>query len=349
MTEHAPFNTTAPDHEPFGKPSSTVNPHAPFEPPQLSAPKLIFGVQSNSANGHSATWTAARVRGDRGGNIEYNYNDAELIAHLAGVKASYEQGCLPITLIEVGQMYLANIVPLTYAAKFLEAVVAVRAANPGKPYYVFEIINEPFNCGSNGSNASDYAAICKATYEALETAKVPLWPAAGGVMLLVAAHMTYQKKISEKVGGAFSDWTTGGGWLKDFIEAWPAAKEKVNGWTSHPYGEPNVEASHEGNNEIASAFLQHEQAVLLGYGPTGTNNWWITEFGFGVPPVSGHGAVATEALQASKLKESLEQMLPWHAAGWLTAVNVFADGITEWGIWGKTAQGVLTAFASAHG
>lgn len=310
---------------------------------------LLLGIEANSANGHAPTWTAGKIKGDRGEFIEYNYNEAELIAHVEGVKASYTAGCVPITLVEVSQVYLANIVPATYATKFREVVEAVRSKNPGKPYYVFEIINEPYNCGSNGSNASDYALICKAVYEAIEAAAIPLWPTAGGVILLCAAHMTYQKKTSEKVGGAFSDWTTGGGWMKDFLEAWPAGKTKVNGWTSHPYGEPKTEATHEGNNEISSAKLQHEQAVLLGFNATGTNNWWITEFGYGLPPVAGHGAVATEALQASKLKEALEEMLTFRQEGWLKAAIVFADQGAEWGLFGKTGQGVLTAFGAIHG
>lgn len=310
---------------------------------------LLLGIEANSANGHAPIWTAGKIKGDRGEFIEYSYNEAELIAHVEGVKASYTAGCVPVTLVEVSKSYLANIVPATYAAKFREVVEAVRSKNPGKPYYVFEIINEPYNCGEKGSNASDYALICKAVYEAVEGAGIPMWPTAGGVMLLCAAHLTYQKKTSEKVAGEFSDYTTGHGWMKDFLEAWPASKEKVNGWTSHPYGEPKVAASAEGNNNIRSAKLQHEQAVALGFGATGTNNWWITEVGYGLPPVAGFGAVATEALQASKLGEALEEMLTFRTEGWLKAIIVFADQGAEWGLFGKTGQGVLTAFGVAHG
>jgi len=309
---------------------------------------LIFGVDGNSSNGHSATWSAAGVKGDRGGFVEYSYSEPELLAHLAGTTASYADGCLPVVLIGVEGQYLGKITPANYAKAFREAVEKVRTENPNRPYYAFEIINEPYDCGPNGSNAADYAAICKATYEAVEAAGIPLWPHAGGVMLLVAAHLTYQKKTSETVGGEFSDYTTGHGWIKDFAEAWPESLTKVNGWTSHPYGKPR-EAAHEGNNGIRSAKVQHENAVACGFNTTGTNNWWVTEFGYNVGGAEEKSeSVKTNAEQASKLQEALEELQEFHSEGWLKAVFAYADEDGGWTLWGKEAQTVLTTWAAAH-
>jgi hypothetical protein len=308
----------------------------------------LFGVTHNSFNGHSAAWVASKVKLDRGGFIEYAFNEAELLAHVAGVKTSYEDGCTPVVLLDVEETFLGKVSAAAYAKAAVEVQQRIQAENPGKPFYILELMNEPYNLGPKGSNAKDYALICKATYEAFEAAKIPLWPAVGGTMLLVAAHLTYQLKVTETEGGAFSDYTTGHGWIRDFAEAWPEGLTKVNGWTSHPYGEPNTEVSHEGNNEIASAKTQHEQAVLVGFSAVGTNNWWVTEFGYNVGG-GGFGGVATAALQASKLLEALEQLEKCHNEGWLTAIMVYADGLTEWGIWERPAAETLKTFAQAHG
>lgn len=318
---------------------------------RASVEGLLLGIEENTGNGHAeSVWVPAKIKLDRGSFVEFSYNEGSLLEHVAGgSKLSYEKGTTPIVLLGVSKTYLANIVPATYAKAFREVVEQVKTTNPGKPYYVFEIINEPYFCGEKGSNASDYAAICKATYEEIEAHSIPLWPAAGGVILLCGAHLTYQKKVSEKVLGAFSDYTKGEGWMFDFKTAWPGSTTKVNGWTSHPYGEPGASNS-EGNNNIGSTAVQHENAVSLGFTETGTSNWWVTEVGYRVGGGTGPGEGCTEATQSSKLKEALEQLLGYHNEGWLKAICVFSDGTTEWGIDSpRPAQAMYTAFGEAHG
>src|SRR6185437_8733586 len=318
---------------------------------QGKSPGILFGVNNNDENGHSAEWVAAKVLGDRGGFVEFTYNEAEFIAHVeGGTNLSYSLGLTPSILIGVANAYLGGINANTYATACVNAITAVRGKNPGKPYYVFELINEPYNCGEKGSNAADYALICKAVYEKVEAAGIPLWPATGGVMLLCAAHLTYQLKTSEKVAGAFSDYTTGGGWMKDFITAWPGAATKVNGWTAHPYGFPKTEPTHEGNNNIRSAKLQRENAFAVGFGNCpGINNWWLTEFGYNIHAGEGIAFVPDAATQAAKLKEALEEVEEFRQEGWCKAAIVFADGTVEWGIDAKPAQKVLEEFAIKHG
>lgn len=317
---------------------------------------LVFGIQNSISNGHNAAYAAGtgkKISANRERTITYNEVGAELTEDLAAIKVGYENFTHTSTIIGVNNAFLANVVPATFGTGAREIVEKVMTQNPGQPYYIFELINEPYNDGEKGSNASDYAKLVQAAYEAVEAAKIPLWPAAGGAMLLVAAHMTYQKKTSEKVAGEFSDWTTGHGWMKDLIEAWPGGAAKINGWYSHPYGEPNVAASAEGNNHIASGKLQHDTAVTLGFNSTGTNNWWFTEFGYDVSAGGGFGEGNTIEQQRTKLKQALEQMLPWRAEGWLKGVIVFADGAANWGIWGaaegERAAKMFKEFAEAHG
>lgn len=312
---------------------------------------LIFGVERNSEAGHFATWIGGNVTCDRG--ITNVYNNPGMVSEaVAEVGAALAKGFARV-VFQLGceQKLLSEVSASGYGKALKEVVKALEEAHPGK--VVYELINEPYFCGPHQkSNASDYAAIIKAAYEEVEALGLPKMPT-----LLVAGFLTYERVNGSGVGlGTFSDYTAGAGWLKDILTAWPTAATKINGFTSHPYGEPKVAATGEGNNNIRAAKLQHEQAVALGYAPAATSNWWITEIGYydkaheSGEKYTGFGAVATEAEQSGKLKEALEEVLVFHEEGWCVAVSVFTDHEGEgWNIWGRTAQATLTTFAEAHG
>lgn len=311
-----------------------------------------IGITHNSFAGHSATWAPSKVLYDRGGFLEIEVGEAEAIPHALGaVKLSLEDGLKPILLIEPTEgLVLSKVVVATYAKGVKEIVKAVEEAHPSQ--VIYELINEPYFKGPHEkSNAKDYANLIKAAYEEVESLKLAKMPT-----LLVAGFLTYEEVNAEGVGTkAFSDYTVGRGWLKDIATQWPEGLVKINGFTSHPYGEPKVAATGEGNNNIRAGKLQHEQAVILGFSVAATNNWWFTEFGYydktqTATPYTGFGSVVSQAEQASKLKEALEEEQIFAEEGWLKGALYFSDHETEgWNIFGRTAQGTLTTFAGVHG
>jgi hypothetical protein len=310
---------------------------------------LIFGV--NGAFADFATWTAAGVLGDRGGNIgeganglaiEYNASAAEVKKLVEFVGERLEKGLLyPIVLINTGgkenKISLAEIVPATYAEKFVSIVASVMKEHPGAT--VFEIINEPWEKGEHKNNASRYGEICKVTYEKVEEAvskkELPSMPT-----LLVAAFGRYMN-----AAGEFREPEAGSGWIVDLYSGWSEGKKKINGWSCHPYGWSYGTYNGESNG-LWSAAAQH--AMIVGQGGSGANNIWITECGYDRAKKTEGGEELTEAEQASKVQHLLEVAWEWYAEGWLKAVLIYNNESSGWGIFGTTAQTTLTSFASAR-
>lgn len=314
--------------------------------------KILFGIYRNRAGGHSATWLANKIRLDRGdtssGSPEIVWNEGTPAQAVTQITNSLAAGLQPFMIINIDDGELLSKVSLSgFSTAAKNIIKAVEEAHPGKTRY--EIVNEPQFKGPQGkSNAKDYANICKATYEAVEAAGF------GHVPMLVTCFETYEIVSSEGVKtGTFSSYTSGGGWMKDFVTAWPEAPKKVNGLVSHNYGAPKVAPSGEGNNNIRSAQLHHETALSLGFVCASLQAHWATEFGYWDESIGGpqeFGGAANAAAQASKLKEALEEMLKFSEEGWFAGCLYFADNTGEpWGIWGKEAATIYEAFALAHG
>ncbi|HEY3759749.1 MAG TPA: hypothetical protein VGL37_08300 [Solirubrobacteraceae bacterium] len=314
-----------------------------------TAKPLVFGV--NGAYGDYATWTAAGVLGDRGGNIgeganglaiEYNASAAEVKKLVEYVGERLEKGLTsPVVLINTGgkenKISLGEIVPATYAEKFVSIVSSVMKEHPGAT--VFEIINEPWEKGERKNNASRYGEICKATYEKVEEAvskkELPSMPT-----LLVAAFGRYVN-----AAGEFREPEEGHGWIIDLYSGWSEGKKKINGWSCHPYGW-SYGVYNGQSNGLQSAAAQH--ATIVAQGGSGANNVWITECGYDRAKKTEGGEELTEAEQAAKIQHLLETAWEWYAEGWLKAVMIYNNESAGWGIFGTSAQATLTTFASAR-
>lgn len=315
----------------------------PAEGGASSAGKLVFGLNSNSSKGHSATWTAANILGDRSDHLDVDYGESPATVSSA-VGTSLADGCtVPLVIINTPESTVLHAInPATYAASVKAIVERVKADHP--TVTTFELINEPpFKGPHRKSNAVDYAAIVKATYEAC-----------AGLLstttLLVAAWATYEIVTEAGVQtGTFSDIHHEGGWLHDIAHSahGPYLKEHVNGWVSHAYGAASGAANSEGTGGFASASDQHAKAVSEGFNATGTNNWWITEVGFNIGGGGAEG-VPTAAAQAAALQTILNTALGYYTQGWLKAIFIYDDGNSGFNIYGREAQTVYTTFATAH-
>ncbi len=302
---------------------------------------LLFGINSNSASGHSATWVAGNVFGDRSDNLDVFYYDDPAAAS-AAVATSLADGCVPIVIINVEDTTpLSKVNPSEYARGATAIIARIVTDHP--TVRTFELINEPYFKGPQGkSNASDYANIVAKTYEEVATLQL------SDVRLLVAAWGRYELvNGSGEATGKVSDPENGGGWIHDLAAAQPALKKIVNGWTSHPYGAPEGPSEDEDHGMTATED-QRNEAGIAGFNLAGRNDWWITEVGFDLGG-SGPGTASSEAQQAADTLEILKRALRWHEEGWLQGIFIYDDGSTGFNIYGREAQTTFTRFATEHG
>jgi hypothetical protein len=305
-----------------------------------SARGLLYGMNSNSAAGHSATWVAANVLGDRSNHLDVGYSDSpEEVS--AAVSTSLADGCVPLVIINSPDgTVLSDIDPGAYASGAMAIIARVVADHP--TVRTFELINEPYFKGPHKmSNASDYANIVARTYE--QAAAVHLQD----VKLLVAAWGRFEVVDHSGEGtGKISDPQEGGGWIHDMAVQQPVLKKVVNGWASHPYGAPEGPSTHH-DFGLTSTEDQRNDAGIVGFNLTGRNDWWITEVGFELGR-SGAGGASTEDEQAADIAKVLTRSLTWHEEGWLRGVFIYDDGSSGYNIYGRRAQATLTSFASQH-
>jgi hypothetical protein len=301
---------------------------------------MLFGINSNSSGGHSATWVAGNVVGDRSNDLDVLYSDSPAAASEA-VGKSLADGCQPVVIIDVeDSSLLSNVSPSGYAAGAKALVQRVVADHP--TVRTFELINEPYFKGpQKKSNAADYANILAKTYEEVATLGLK------DVRLLVAGWGSYEVVDGSGEGtGKVSDPEQGGGWIHDLAAAQPALRQAVNGWTTHPYGSPEGPSEHH-EYGMTSTEDQRNDAGLVGFNLAGRNDWWITEVGFEAGG-SGPNSSTSEDMQAEKTLVVLKRALTWHKEGWLQGLFIYDDGSSGYNIYGRKAQAVFTRFASEH-
>lgn len=319
---------------------SALNPALRNSKSGVTLPGPLYGINSNSANGHSATWVAGNVVGDRSNNLDVEYSDSPATV-TAAVARSLADGCRPMVIINVpDSTLLSNVSPSAYAKGAKAIIGRVVADHP--TVRNFELINEPWNKGPHKkSNASDYANLVKTAYEEVATLGL------ANIGLLVAGFGTYELVDGNGEGiGKLSDTTYGGGWISDLAAQQPTLKETINGWTSHPYGAAEGPSEHHDGGMTATED-QRNDAGRAGFNLAGRNNWWITEVGFEIGG-TGPASVTTEAEQASETLKILNRALKWHDEGWLQGVFIYDDGSTGFNIYGRKGQTTLTTFASEH-
>jgi hypothetical protein len=320
--------------------TSTQQPEALTSKASGGGHGLLYGINSNSAAGHSTTWVAANVVGDRSNNLEALYSESpEEVS--ANVAKSLADGCVPLVIINSpDEKVLSEVSPSAYASGAMAIIARVVADHP--TVRTFELINEPYFKGPHKmSNAADYANIVEKTYEQASTTHLK------DVRLLVAAWGRYELVDGGGEGtGKISDPEEGGGWIHDMAVQQPGLKKLVNGWSSHPYGPAEGPSEHHEFGMTATED-QRNDAGSLGFNLAGRNDWWITEVGFNLGG-SGRSGADTEQEQAADTLKVLTRSLTWHEEGWLRAVFIYDDGSTGYNIYGRRAQATFTRFASEH-
>jgi hypothetical protein len=303
-------------------------------------PGLIYGINSNSAGGHSAIWVAHNVLGDRSNNLDVG-PEANPTEVSEAVATSLADGCRPLVIINTEDSRpLSNVNPSEYASGARAIIQRVVADHP--TVRTFELINEPYFKGpQHKSNASDYANIVAKTYEAVASLGMR------DIKLLVAGWGRYELVNGGGEGtGKLSDPEQGGGWIHDMAVQQPGLRQVVNGWTSHPYGAPEGPSEHHDYGMTATAD-QRNDATLAGFNAAGRDNWWITEVGF---ELGGGGAnsAGSETSQARDILTVLSRALAWHSEGWLRGILIYDDGGSGYNVYGRAAGVTLARFATAH-
>lgn len=310
--------------------------------PSTAGKAMIFGMNGAQAYGHPALWVENKVYAARSNSLDFIYNETTPLAASEAISKVLAVGLkIPYTIINAdNSTFLASINTTTYAEK--AAAIIKRVITDHPTVTVFEILNEPYFKGPhNRSNAVDYANIVKATYEKCEAEGIT------GVSLLVAGFGDYPlMKSNGEALGTTSLVSAGNGWIVDMYAAQPKLKTLINGWSVHNYG--NINASRQGEYDFLAPISMRE--VIIGKGGSGYNNFHITEIGWAVGSKSANeSGVPNAAAQASNMEYGLKTSLEWHEAGWMQAYIVYNDNVTEWGIYNKPAQTVLTEFAKKHG
>ena len=303
-------------------------------------PGLIYGINSNSAQGHSAIWVAHNVLGDRSNHLDVGATDSPAEVSEA-VATSLADGCQPLVIINTEDSRpLSNVNPSEYASGAKAIVRRVVADHP--TVRTFELINEPYFKGpQHKSNASDYANIVAKTYEEVATLGMP------DIKLLVAGWGRYELVNGSGEGtGKMSDPERGGGWIHDMAVQQPGLRQVVNGWTSHPYGAPEGPGEHHEYGMSATAD-QRNDAALAGFNPAGLGDWWITEVGFELGG-GGESGASSEASQAKDILTALSRALVWHSEGWLRGIFIYDDGTSGYNVYGRAAGATLARFATEH-
>lgn len=297
------------------------------------------------ANKGAATWLSAGAKIQRGSELgiepEYNAPPAEVVA---GVKRAIGEGFTPIVMIQTPQATVLSAVSTAAFGEGVAAIIAaVEAAYPQQ--VVYELINEPFFKGPHGkSNAADYGKLIKSAYEHVAALKLGAMP-----QMLVAAFGTYEMVNGAGEGTAvFSDVYKGEGWIADVCKELGGQLTAINGWAIHPYGL----ASGPGDNEdnFALSVAADYRGRIFQEGAGGSENIWITEFGYAVIAGESKGAeVKTEAERLAAFKAALPRIWRWMQEGWLTACVFYAaEAAAKWNLINTTSGAYVASFIAAH-
>jgi hypothetical protein len=318
-----------------------------------SGAPFLFGV--NGAFNDHAYWTGKNVVGDRGGSIVAVWNNttekmegegkSSVASFITAVGERLTAGLTPVIQIDA-EVYLGKINAKNFGKAAAKLIEETMAAHPTAT--LWEIINEPYYSpnGPKGSNAKEYAEICKEVYayvEAAVTAKtIAVMPS-----LSVFTWGSYTKKTSENVEGSVSSPSKGEGWIVDFFAAWPEGKKKVNTYSFHGYGS-NTSQNVYGGQDFGFAAAASAHAILVSQGAVAANNMYVTECGYNRETLSGGTEAIKEEEQAEKTKQILEKAWEYYGEGWLKGVLIYNNSSTGWGIYGKPAGTTLTAYAVAR-
>ena len=196
-------------------------------------------------------------------------------------------------------------------------IASARAIHARYPSAIFEPMNEPWGYTTPQYNAAEYANVIAKLLPAVKAAGIPL--------------------SSIYVGAASRRWVTA------MYAAHPQLESEIEGWYLHPYGPPNSTGENQGDG--IQSLPEVRQAMT-----SGQNNIIVSEVGYCADDVNGGADCTPEdgepsAAAARNLTEMLDNALPYHQAGWLRALIVFARSEGGWAM--QLRDGTLTAQGQA--
>jgi hypothetical protein len=220
-----------------------------------------------------------------------------------------------------------------YVAGFVKSAKAIHEKYPSA---VFEPMNEPWGYTTPQYNGAEYANVIASLLPEAQAAGLPL-----GSIYVGATG----KGCTPARPGA----CTSNGWVPAMYEAQASLTREIQGWYLHPYGPPNGVGEYDGTGIQSVPVVQ---AAMT----SGQNNILVSEVGFCARVNGGRdcGRAEKPTKAARHMTEMLRNALPYHDAGWLRALIVYArtDGGWAMQINGSatlTRSGqALDAFADSH-
>jgi sugar lactone lactonase YvrE len=219
-----------------------------------------------------------------------------------------------------------------YVEAFIESAKVIHEKYPSA---IFEPMNEPWGYTTPHFNAVEYANVIAKLLPEAKTAGIPLSSIYVGA---TGKNCANPAKPTE---------CTTDGWVptvttqvaKRETEEKLATEVQVQGWYFHPYGPANGSGTEEGDSKGIKSVPLVQEAMT-----SGQNNIIVSEVGFCSHEVGAEcnpeePESATEAGQ--HLGEMLDNALPYHEAGWLRALIVYARNAGGWAM--QLSNSLLTA------
>jgi hypothetical protein len=220
-------------------------------------------------------------------------------------------------------------------AGYVEGFIAsAKAIHAKYPTAIFEPMNEPWGYTTPQYDAAEYAAVIARLLPEARAAGIPL------SSIYVGATGASCAAPGKGHGHRDSECTSDA-WVTAMYAAQPQLETEIEGWYVHPYGPPSGGEDGAGIQSVPA--IQQEMT-------SGQNNIVVSEAGYCATNVNGgtgcggdDGETGTEA--ARHLTEMLDNALPYHQAGWLRALLVYARSAGGWAM--QLSNGTLTAQGQA--
>jgi hypothetical protein len=309
-------------------PTEPPQPPEPTEPPPPAKPPAGVIIGTNDGAG----WGKAAANVIQGGHI--TWDRVEIGTSTTNTLASSLADGFKVLAI-VGNT--SNSTPLSQInpAQWALEVVAQIKANPGMS--IAEAGNEVYYKGS---------VVNPIQYGTMYLAAVTAMKAAG-----IHVPLLFNMWGGYSAAKGFSSDTSGGGWLRDAVNAVPglAAAILANGISTHPYGA--LGENYLDDNGVGAVAAQEAVAkATLGSVPP----FYVTEFGYDMNKCGVTYGACSEAEQASKMRGAIETFLSDPHVKGIWWYQSHDDSIGKYGFMDndnstRPSFNVLSSFAAAEG
>jgi hypothetical protein len=211
-----------------------------------------------------------------------------------------------------------------YVAGFVKSAKAIHEKYPSA---IFEPMNEPWGYTTPQNNGAEYANVIARLLPEARAAGIPL------SSIYVGATGRGCTEAPGQGGGECKS----NGWVPEMYATQPALQTEIQGWYLHPYGPPNIVGAEDGGGILSVPLVQ---AAMT----SGQNNIIVSEVGYCAVNVNGGATCLGPSERAKRAARNITQMLrhalPYHEAGWLRALLVYARSDGGWAM--QLANGQLT-------